>query len=301
MELAITPPIASRRSWLLLSIRPEERIYRGNDGYEDLIRTVYHYDSSVQNHIQVKSGDLAVIRGKREVYGSAVIVDITVRKGTKRRLRCPSCTSTKFIVRHSISPKFRCRRGHTFHEAIVVNEACRLFEAHFGDTFAEFSEPVTIDELVAIAPRFNKQLSMVELDTSGVIALLHRVANTSSYTQELPPAVATSYPEGQLSKVAVNRWERSAPARAACLAHFGARCLACSLDFRERYGDIGAGVIEVHHIQPLAQTSSVRTVDPIRDLVPLCPNCHTIAHRRNPPLTVTELRELLQSNSPSID
>jgi hypothetical protein len=30
------------------------------------------------------------------------------------------------------------------------------------------------------------------------------------------------------------------------------------------------------------------------DLVPLCPNCHAVAHRRNPPFSVDEIRDLLQ-------
>ena len=38
-------------------------------------------------------------------------------------------------------------------------------------------------------------------------------------------------------------------------------------------------------------------VDPIKDLAPLCSNCHSMIHRRNPPYTIEELRTLLYENS----
>ena len=35
-------------------------------------------------------------------------------------------------------------------------------------------------------------------------------------------------------------------------------------------------------------------VDPVRDLRPICPNCHAMVHRRDPPLNVEELRMQLK-------
>ncbi|MGH0218500.1 hypothetical protein NKY68_00240 [Sinorhizobium meliloti] len=35
------------------------------------------------------------------------------------------------------------------------------------------------------------------------------------------------------------------------------------------------------------------TVDPIKDLIPVCANCHAMLHRRSDPLTVEELRAIL--------
>jgi 5-methylcytosine-specific restriction protein A len=34
-------------------------------------------------------------------------------------------------------------------------------------------------------------------------------------------------------------------------------------------------------------------VDPEKDLVTICANCHAMVHRRNPPLTIDELKRLL--------
>lgn len=90
------------------------------------------------------------------------------------------------------------------------------------------------------------------------------------------------------------RHERSSLNRAACIELHGARCKVCHLDFSERYGPIGHGFIEVHHLEPVSQIPSGTPIDPAKDLVPLCPNCHSMAHRREPPLGVQELRDLLR-------
>lgn len=64
-------------------------------------------------------------------------------------------------------------------------------------------------------------------------------------------------------------------------------CQACG--FHLQIGE--AFVIEVHHLEPLSISGEVETK--IENLVSLCPTCHRIAHLRNRPYTVPEIRELL--------
>jgi 5-methylcytosine-specific restriction protein A len=104
---------------------------------------------------------------------------------------------------------------------------------------------------------------------------------------------AQKLPEGALKRVEVNRYERSPANRAACLAFHGARCLGCGFDFGQAYGPIAAGFIEVHHTVPVSRMGSGYLVDPVHDLVPLCSNCHSVVHRRDPPLTLDELKALI--------
>ncbi|MCB0219603.1 MAG: HNH endonuclease [Chrysiogenetes bacterium] len=99
--------------------------------------------------------------------------------------------------------------------------------------------------------------------------------------------------EGSKKSVTVNAYERSPQARQDCIAHFGAVCQVCNLDFEARYGEIGQGFIHVHHIKPLNAIGDTYQVDPVKDLVPVCPNCHAMLHRKDPPLSVQELRERL--------
>lgn len=101
------------------------------------------------------------------------------------------------------------------------------------------------------------------------------------------------YPEGAATRVMVNKYERSSAARKACIEHHGTRCAACKIDLGEIYGSRGQGFIHVHHLKPLSEIGERYTVDPINDLVPVCPNCHAIVHRAEPMLAIGELVELL--------
>jgi 5-methylcytosine-specific restriction protein A len=104
-------------------------------------------------------------------------------------------------------------------------------------------------------------------------------------------------PEGAISQIEVNRYERSALNREACIMIHGCTCKVCGFDFRKVYGELGQGYIHVHHVTPVSQLGPNYIVDPSKDLVPVCPNCHAMLHRRNPPLTVDELKKLVSSKS----
>lgn len=101
------------------------------------------------------------------------------------------------------------------------------------------------------------------------------------------------YIEGAAKTVSVNAYERNPKARSACIKHYGATCAVCSFDFEKAYGPIGHGFIHVHHIIPLAEIRREYELDPIRDLIPVCPNCHAIIHLTQPALSVKELRDYL--------
>jgi predicted HNH restriction endonuclease len=105
---------------------------------------------------------------------------------------------------------------------------------------------------------------------------------------ELPKG--TTYVEGAASVIRVNNYERSLQARQACIHHYGCACAVCGFIFRDHYGELGQGYIHVHHLVELALIHDEYEVDPIRDLRPVCPNCHAMLHRREPALTIEELK-----------
>lgn len=107
-------------------------------------------------------------------------------------------------------------------------------------------------------------------------------------------AARERYSEGSRFDIAASSIERNPQARRACINHHGCRCAVCSIDFSEKYGDLGRGFIHVHHLKPFAETAGKRVVDPVSDLIPLCPNCHAMVHRCRPPLTLEQLRERLR-------
>lgn len=122
---------------------------------------------------------------------------------------------------------------------------------------------------------------------ASVVALLPLQAQDRE-PNEVPELAGL--PEGAKIRVEVNRYERDRRNRAAALAIHGYRCKACDLDMGERYGADAAGLIEVHHVTPVSEVGPAYIIDPNTDLVPLCPNCHAVAHRRSPPFSIDELR-----------
>lgn len=106
--------------------------------------------------------------------------------------------------------------------------------------------------------------------------------------------VPGTYPEGAVSRIETNRYERDPEARRICLAFHGTSCAVCTFSFEVSYGDIGKDFIHVHHVVPVSQLGSGYRLDPIADLVPLCANCHAMAHRGvGTPRTVAELRRAI--------
>lgn len=119
------------------------------------------------------------------------------------------------------------------------------------------------------------------------------------FEQELQEKINASKPEpeelheGATEYVTLNKYERNPKARAACIAAHGAACAVCGMDFGKTYGPEFEGKIEVHHIVPISEIGEDYVVDPVNDLVPVCPNCHTALHsKKGGVYSVQELKQL---------
>lgn len=122
----------------------------------------------------------------------------------------------------------------------------------------------------------------------------HVIKKTRAYPDEL--SGSDSLVEGAGIRVVVNRYERNRAARAACIAEYGTTCHVCDIDFAQVYPGIGDGFIHVHHLTPLSEIGHKYEVDPITDLIPVCPNCHAMLHRGHPvSFTPEEVREIVRS------
>jgi len=99
--------------------------------------------------------------------------------------------------------------------------------------------------------------------------------------------------EGGIKPAVISRRERNPRNRLLCIRLHGEKCKACGLEPRNRYGEAG-GIIEVHHLEPLATLETSRPYDPATELVPLCPDCHRAVHTRQPvPWSIEELQGLM--------
>jgi 5-methylcytosine-specific restriction protein A len=100
--------------------------------------------------------------------------------------------------------------------------------------------------------------------------------------------------EGSVRQVTVNAYERNNQGRKLCIEYYGTNCYVCGVNFEKIYGEIGQEFIHVHHLIPLSEINQEYEIDPIQDLRPVCPNCHAMIHRKNPPYTIEEIKNMLQ-------
>jgi 5-methylcytosine-specific restriction protein A len=100
--------------------------------------------------------------------------------------------------------------------------------------------------------------------------------------------------EGKSKTIIVNAYERNTKARDKCLNFYGLNCQVCEFNFEEKFGEIGKNFIHVHHIKEISQVKKEYKVDPINDLIPVCPNCHSMLHKKNPAYSIIELKDILK-------
>jgi len=122
------------------------------------------------------------------------------------------------------------------------------------------------------------------------VVALQITDTTAALAEEVPESMW----EGGKRTVTVNAYERSAEARAACIEAHGASCAICAFDFGEMYGPEFEGFIHVHHRIPVSKIEERYKVDPVNDLIPVCPNCHAVLHYGNKTRTEEEVRDILR-------
>lgn len=114
------------------------------------------------------------------------------------------------------------------------------------------------------------------------------------------PDESLTFQEGAEYESRGIRYERDRCARNQCIDYYRAldddhkcRCQICGMCFEDVYGDLGKDFIEVHHVVPISCRGGSYEVNPSRDLIPLCPNCHAMIHKGN--LSVEELKRRFEA------
>jgi 5-methylcytosine-specific restriction protein A len=109
--------------------------------------------------------------------------------------------------------------------------------------------------------------------------------------------------EGRTVTIKANIYERNREARSICIKEHGAVCKVCGFDFGKTFGKIGHGFIHVHHLRNIASVGEEYEVDPKRDLVPVCPNCHAMLHKRSnrSPYTIVALKKIIVAQQERIE
>lgn len=109
--------------------------------------------------------------------------------------------------------------------------------------------------------------------------------------------LSQTFSEGSTYKHSITSYKRNQQAREACLSYYGCTCQICGINFETLYGDVGKGFIHVHHIDFISSFDGVKhEINPCEELIPVCPNCHAMLHRKlnGKYLTPDELKSIVQ-------
>lgn len=146
-------------------------------------------------------------------------------------------------------------------------------------------------------PVFESEMGAWQRNRSGSIHTGSTVPQTAADPDELE-----GFTEGAAEEVLSKRFERNPAARRRCIAVHGTTCQICGFDFGAVYGPEFHGTIDVHHKVPLSEIREDYVVDPVEDLIPVCPNCHRILHSKPGGVyTVDEVKQMLKRFSSACD
>ena len=124
----------------------------------------------------------------------------------------------------------------------------------------------------------------------------NKYIKNSFVSNDVITKVKKTFREGKSKDVTQTRYERNPEARKRCLSHYGYSCEVCEFNFEQHFGKVGKEYIHVHHINQISEIGKEYEIDPIKDLVPVCPNCHAMIHSKRPAFTIEEIREVRKTN-----
>lgn len=186
-------------------------------------------------------------------------------------------------------------------DEIYNNDKCTELSTFFVYSEKDRTDKISPRHLVPIEKYQNKDIYETYLNTTqDYRTRLNRYidfrnsehANLCMYPES---DNIDKYHEGAKITVEVNKHERNSSARVKCITYHGCYCHVCGINFEDIYGEIGRNFIHVHHIVPLNEINEEYSVNPETDLIPVCPNCHAMLHKKlnGKYISVFELKELL--------
>mgnify|MGYP003298575008 CR=1 FL=1 len=184
------------------------------------------------------------------------------------------------------------------------NNAVKLYINKSSD-FDDIDSILDIDDvelLTQILSSIEHKFAYVKHDDKKSEGLKYYIAylksrdrvNTTQQNKYDIKDVVEEYKEGSLLDCHGSKYERNRKARQECLNYFGYSCRVCGFDFEKTYGEIGRNFIEVHHYREISSHQGIEhKVDPQKDLIPVCSNCHSMLHRTKPALSIEALQSLI--------
>lgn len=149
--------------------------------------------------------------------------------------------------------------------------------------------------------RLSEFLCHINAAANSDVLLEYRDEKLHIYNrEEIKQSIRSSFVEeplieGAKQRVVVNKYERNVEAKIKCIEKYGTTCVICGFNSEEIYGTEAKNIIHVHHLVPIAKMNGAYIVDPIKDLRPVCPNCHAVIHRKGKCDSVENVRDMLKT------
>lgn len=245
-------------------------VKKQDSSYEEyVIKPKDSYKDTFIMKVKVKENTRIIIEVEPDIYGNYFLENLNSSDENKRNI---FSSFWQVIGNNNISLKIN-DKDCSYKEFINNKEKWHKFYLRY--TVAPYYDIETEN-------RCDKILNDIVLICSMILSI-------TNYSIE-------GYEEGNKTTVTSDKYERNPINRELCLKANGYKCEVCGFDFEKVYGSIGRNFIEVHHIIPLSDIGHAYVIDPIHDLVPICPNCHSMIHKRKPPFSVAELKEIINRN-----
>lgn len=165
--------------------------------------------------------------------------------------------------------------------SIPINKQNRGGEIGAGKRVWNKLQDNDIENLKQLAMQYDPSTNTIKKsDMATHVTLAEEISNPEEYA------------EGATKKISINVYERNTKARNLCIEHYGNSCVICDFNFEKEFGILGQGFIHVHHLKPLAEIGREYNLNPIEDLRPVCPNCHSMLHRKSPALSIKEIMNI---------
>jgi 5-methylcytosine-specific restriction endonuclease McrA len=173
------------------------------------------------------------------------------------------------------------------------------------DNLIFFDKPVILSKLGVIFNKYTESYKTITDRECNLIINYEKkwnleeviIQDLESEEEEIKYQFNENGLEGKVKYVYSKKYERDPGNRGQAILIHGTKCKICGFDFEEVYGDRGKRFIEIHHINPLFNVDKEVVIDPEKDLMPVCANCHRMIHRRKDSvLSIEQMKQIIESN-----
>ncbi|OOB80263.1 MAG: hypothetical protein BEN19_05830 [Epulopiscium sp. Nuni2H_MBin003] len=232
------------------------------------IGVIEHMDNNIYIEDNKKSNPLTLVQSKNSTKEENVKKENVKKEIVKKE------NVKKEIVKEEEKSK------KSWKENDDLDDEERL-DAFLDELFNEDEDTLEIDEEPSLE------------DLNEIEKLLHDpFVNTPSKTAVekmcRKPFETVKKPDETIQKEKWNELKK------ACLEYYGASCEICSIDYGYTYGDKFEKLMDVHNLKSTTKEWDNLDVNPEKDLIPICHNCHTILHSKFPNYTVEQVKEMLK-------